>query len=346
MVDFGGWDMPVHYGSQIEEHHAVRREAGVFDVSHMRVVDIAGADAANGLGYLLANDVGKLRQPGRALYTCMLRPDGGVLDDLIVYFRADGRYRLVVNAATADKDLAWLDEQAAERGFVMSIEPRMDLGMLAVQGPAARERVAGLLSDPDYVRTLRPFSGCELDGLFVARTGYTGEDGVEIVIPVEKAEAFWRQLLDSGVRPCGLGARDTLRLEAGMNLYGADMDETVTPLECGLGWTVSFGERDFVGREALLRQREHGPRQRQVGLILEGRGVLRGGQKVITSAGDGVVTSGTFSPTMERSIGLARIPASQSERCEVVIRNKVLPARCVAPPFVRNGRVHVALTDS
>ena len=344
IVDFGGWDMPLHYGSQIEEHHAVRREAGVFDVSHMRVVDVTGAVAQGALRYGLANDVAKLKEPGRALYSCMLRPDGGILDDLIVYYRGPEQYRLVVNASTADKDVAWLAEQLPAGGFDVDIAPRVDLAMLAVQGPAARDRVAHLLSDGGAVLALRPFSGCDVDGMFVARTGYTGEDGVEMVLPRERAPELWTGLLASGVTPCGLGARDTLRLEAGMNLYGADMDETVSPLECGLGWTVAFGERDFLGCEALQRLRKRGPDRKQVGLILEGRGVLRGGQRVLTGAGEGQVTSGTFSPTMKRAIGLARVPVGTRERCEVEIRDKVLDARCVAPPFVRNGHVQVALS--
>ena len=344
IVDFGGWDMPLHYGSQIEEHHSVRREAGVFDVSHMRVVDIDGTDAQAALRYILANDVAKLAQPGRALYSCMLRPDGGILDDLIVYFRAPDQYRLVVNAGTADKDVAWLEQQLAAAGLAVGLKPRVDLGMLAVQGPAARDRVADLLSDRSMVLALRPFSGCDVDDLFVARTGYTGEDGFEIVVSANGAVALWSRLLAAGVAPCGLGARDTLRLEAGMNLYGSDMDETVSPFECGLAWTVAFGERDFIGRDALLRQRERGPDRKQVGLILTGRGVLRGGQRLRTPAGDGVVTSGTFSPTMKRAIGLARVPVATGDACEVEIRDKVLDVRCVAPPFVRNGRILAALS--
>lgn len=343
IVDFSGWDMPLHYGSQIAEHHAVRREAGMFDVSHMRVVDVAGSAARDGLRYLLANDVAKLRDPGRALYSCMLRVDGGILDDLIVYFRAPNDYRLIVNAATASKDVAWLEEQIAVAGFAAKITPRPDLAILAVQGPAACDRVATVVPQGDLLLELKPFSGCAVNGLFVARTGYTGEDGFEIVMPAGDAESLWAQLLAMHVQPCGLGARDTLRLEAGMNLYGSDMDESITPLECGLGWTVAFGERDFIGRAALESQRARGPTRKQVGLILAARGVLRAGQKVLTGEGAGVITSGTFSPTMQVAIGLARVPVATQDQCQVEIRGKALPARCVSPPFVRNGRIQVAL---
>ncbi len=344
LVDFGGWDMPLHYGSQIAEHHVVRREAGVFDVSHMRVVDITGFEAATALRYVLANDIAKLGAPGRALYSCMLRPDGGILDDLIVYYRGAESYRLVVNAVTADKDVAWLKEQVATAGYEVGITSRTDLGMLAVQGPAARDRVAAVLGKNDLL-ALRPFSSCDVDGLFVARTGYTGEDGFEIMLSRDEAPRLWAALLAAQVVPCGLGARDTLRLEAGMNLYGADMDETITPLECGLSWTVAIGERDFVGRGALQRQGARGLERKQVGLILGDRGVLRGGQRVITPAGEGLVTSGTFSPTMQRAIGLARVPVATAQNCDVEIRGKLKLAHCVAPPFVRNGRIQVALPD-
>ena len=343
IVDFGGWDMPLHYGSQIEEHHAVRREAGMFDVSHMQVVDIAGSAARDSLRYLLANDVAKLRDPGRALYSCMLRPDGGILDDLIVYFRAPEDYRLVVNAATASKDVAWIEEQVAAAGFAVTVTRRTDLGILAVQGPAACDRVAALVPHGAALLELKPFSGCAANGVFVARTGYTGEDGFEIVMPLQDAEPLWGRLLAARVHPCGLGARDTLRLEAGMNLYGADMDESVSPLECGLGWTVAFSERDFIGRAALESQRQRGAGRKQVGVILEARGVLRAGQKVLTDGGAGLITSGTFSPTMKVAIGLARVPAAAKNQCQVEIRGKALAARCVSPPFVRNGRIQVAL---
>ncbi|OBS08510.1 glycine cleavage system aminomethyltransferase GcvT [Acidihalobacter prosperus] len=340
MVDFAGWDMPLHYGSQLEEHHQVRRAAGVFDVSHMTVLDLAGPGARDFLRRLLANDVDRLKQAGKALYSCMLQADGGVIDDLITYYLDDGRYRTVVNAATRDKDLTWIRKQA--EAFDVDIEVRDDLSMLAVQGPRARELAAGVLGDAGArALALGVFQAAELGERFVARTGYTGEDGFEIMLPNDEAAAFWRALLAAGVRPIGLGARDTLRLEAGMNLYGTDMDETISPLECGLAWTVAWepAERDFIGREALERQRTGGGLRRFVGLVLEDRGVLRGHQRVIADgAGVGETTSGTFSPTLGVAIALARVPAGTGGRCEVEIRGKRLRARVVKPPFVRNGQ--------
>ena len=344
MVDFAGWSMPIHYGSQLEEHHAVRRDAGMFDVSHMTVVDVAGPGARAYLRRLLANDVDKLRDPGRALYSCMLNADGGILDDLIVYRRGDG-YRVVVNAATRDKDLAWMQEVAAAQPDheAVSVAEREDLDMIAVQGPEARQRLLPLL--PEALRgpaaELTPFHAVESGDWFVACTGYTGEDGFEVILPAGDTRAFWSALTGAGVRPVGLGARDTLRLEAGMNLYGTDMDETTTPLESGLGWTVALepADRDFIGRAALERQKAEGVPRRLVGLVLEGRGVLRGHMKVLAGeAGEGETTSGSFSPTLGASIALARVPAGAGANVQVEIRGKAVPARVVRPPFARNGR--------
>jgi aminomethyltransferase len=344
IVDFGGWDMPLHYGSQIEEHHAVRRDAGMFDVSHMTIVDLTGAGAKSFLQRLLANDVDKLQEPGKALYSCMLTPDAGVIDDLIVYYLKDDHYRMVVNAATRSKDLAWINEVAAD--FDVAVEERPDLAMIAVQGPEARTKAAECLPEAhrEPALALGPFVGGQFGDLFIARTGYTGEDGWEILVPAAEAERWWRAFADAGIRPCGLGARDTLRLEAGMNLYGTDMDETTTPLESGLGWTVAWepADREFIGRERLAEQRQQGAPRRLVGLLLEGRGVLRGHQKVkVEGHDDGEVTSGTFSPTLGRSIGLARVPAGVGERCRVEIRGRLLEARVLRPPFVRNGKPRV-----
>jgi aminomethyltransferase len=343
MVDFGGWDMPVHYGSQIEEHHAVRRDAGMFDVSHMLAVDVTGARAREFLRYVLANDVAKLKEPGKALYSCMLNERGGVVDDLIVYYLSDTSWRVVVNAGTRDKDLAWLQRFAGTYG--VDIRPRTDLAMVAVQGPQARSKVANLLGEHGAAALeIKTFYGRELGRYFVSRTGYTGEDGFEIMLPAGEVAAFWQALKSAGVRECGLGARDTLRLEAGMNLYGNDMDENVTPLESGLTWTVAFdpSDRDFVGRVALEEQRKAGVARKLVGLVLEDRGVLRSHQKVVVEGiGEGEITSGTFSPTMERSIAFARVPAATGDRVQVDIRGKLLPARVVKFPFVRNGKVLV-----
>ena len=344
-VDFGGWDMPVHYGSQIEEHHAVRRDAGMFDVSHMCVVDIRGPGSRAFLSRLLANDVARLAAPGKALYTCMLREDGGVLDDLIVYFLEECLFRAVVNAATADKDIAWMSRHAGEHG--VEIIPRRDLAIVAVQGPNARDKTAGAL--PADCRAaalaLEPFFAVRCGGWFVGRTGYTGEEGFEVVLPAVEVAGFWTALATAGVRPCGLGARDTLRLEAGMNLYGSDMDESVTPLESGLAWTVAMkDQREFLGRQALEAQKAAGVPRKLVGLLLEDRGVLRAHQKVrVEGLGEGELTSGTFSPTLERSIGLARVPAGTSGRVQVEIRGKLLAARVVKPPFVRHGKAQIEL---
>ena len=345
MVDFGGWDMPVQYGSQIAEHHAVRRSAGVFDVSHMCVVDLKGARVRPFLQKLLANDVSKLQAPGKALYGCMLKETGGVIDDLIVYFLDDSWFRAVVNAGTRDTDLAWIRQHAA--AFAVEVLERTDLAMLAVQGPQARGRAANLLSPSGSLAALalEPFFGREIDGWFIARTGYTGEDGFEITLPATAAERVWQDLNSAGVTSCGLGARDTLRLEAGMNLYGNDMDESTHPFESGLGWTVALEprERAFIGREALEAIRARGPQRKLVGLLLEGRGVLRSHQKVLVpEGGEGETTSGTFSPTLERSIALARVPAAAASRVQVDIRGKLHDARIVRPPFVRHGKALVA----
>lgn len=340
IVDFGGWDMPLHYGSQKEEHHAVRRTAGMFDVSHMTIVDLGGERVRDFLRYLLANDVARLGEPGKALYTCMLQEDGGVLDDLIVYCIADGRYRLVVNAATREKDLAWIGRQA--EAFDVDVAERAELAMLAVQGPKARELAAPVIHAEyrDAALALKPFYGLDAGDYFVARTGYTGEDGWEILMPAADAHAVWDRLIAAGVVPCGLGARDTLRLEAGMNLYGSDMDETVSPLESGLAWTVAWepADRDFIGRAALETQRESTDRRRFVGLVLEDKGVLRDHMTVVVEGvGEGEITSGGFSPTLERSIALARLPAGDYDRARVDVRGKLLKVRIVRPPFVRHG---------
>jgi aminomethyltransferase len=340
MVDFGGWDMPVHYGSQIEEHHAVRRDAGMFDVSHMLIADVSGARTRDYLRHLLANDVAKLKDPGKALYSCMLNDRGGVVDDLITYFGDEQHFRVVVNAGTRDKDTAWLKRWAEP--FKVDIQPRTDLAMVAVQGPNARAKAAKVIGkSADPVLGMKPFFSRQLDSHFVATTGYTGEDGWEVILPAKDIAAFWTALRDAGVAQCGLGARDTLRLEAGMNLYGNDMDENLTPLESGLTWTVAFDppERDFIGRAALEAQRRGGVARKLVGLVLEERGVLRSHQKVVVpGVGEGELTSGTFSPTLERSIGFARVPAATGGQVQVDIRGKLLAARVVKYPFVRNGK--------
>jgi aminomethyltransferase len=340
MVDFGGWDMPINYGSQLDEHHTVRQHAGMFDVSHMTVVDLRGDHVRAFLRRLIANNVDKLRTRGKALYTCMLDKAGGVVDDLIVYFRDESVFRMVVNAATRDKDLAWIEGEA--RAFGVSVNERRDLAMIAVQGPKAREHVHGLIhpAERPQVEALVKFSACDAGALFVARTGYTGEDGYEIVVPGHLAVDFWQRLLDAGVKPCGLGARDTLRLEAGMSLYGQDMDETTTPFEAGLAWTVALepAGRDFIGRAALEAQRAGGVPRVTTGLVMDEKGVLRHGQRVLTAIGEGEVLSGTFSPTLGKAIALARLPAGDPGAVRVDIRGREVPVRVVKYPFVRDGK--------
>ncbi len=338
IVDFGGWDMPIHYGSQIEEHHIIRKDAGMFDVSHMTVVDVIGAQSRDYLRYLLANDVDKLVVDGKALYSGMLDENGGVIDDLIVY-KMPTDYRLVVNCGTREKDLAWMSKQA--ENFDVELKERSDLAMIAVQGPKAIELVKQLkTNDAELIESLAVFQGLETSGWMYCRTGYTGEDGLEILLPNAAAEDFWNALLKVGVKPCGLGARDTLRLEAGMNLYGSDMDESVTPLESNMAWTVSFtDDRDFIGKSALLKQKEAGVPTKLVGLVLETRGVLRGHQKVCLNEVEiGEITSGSFSPTLGYSVALARINKPQTDICQVNMRGKFIDVKIVKPPFVRFGK--------
>ena len=381
MVDFSGWEMPIHYGSQIEEHHAVRTDAGMFDVSHMCALDLAGPDATRYLRRLLANDVAKLTTPGKALYSCMLDQDAGVIDDLIVYFFSPERYRIVVNAGTATKDIAWMRGQLTEFSAELIVRRRDNddavaiiaaqgpdakerrltgtdaVAMIAVQGPQARERFwTAFPASRAATEPLGIFQAAELrsplspapspaagrgENWLVARTGYTGEDGFEITVPADDAAPVWQKLLAAGVKPCGLGARDTLRLEAGMNLYGQDMDEDITPYEAGLKWTVDLKDtaRDFIGKSALEGANARRVDVQFAGLLLLDRGVLRAHQKVVTPQGEGEITSGTFSPSLNQSIALARLPAGVAlgSEVEVEIRDKRLKARVVKPSFVRNG---------
>ena len=343
MVDFGGWDMPLNYGSQIEEHHAVRRDAGMFDVSHMTVVDMHGPRTREFLRHLLANNIDKLKVSGKALYSCMLNAEGGVIDDLIVYFLAEDFFRTVVNASTRDKDLAWITAQA--KAFDVQISERADLAMIAVQGPNARAKAASVFSEATAAKALKlgKFVAFAADGLFIARTGYTGEDGFEIMVEEAAAVALWDRLRAAGVQPAGLGARDTLRLEAGMNLYGQDMDETITPWEAGLAWTVSLDDgRDFIGRAALEKHKAAGGGREMIGIVMDEKGVLRHGQKVITESGDGEILSGTFSPTLGKAIAFARVPAGAHASIRVDIRGREVAVRVIRYPFVRDGQAVVA----
>ncbi|MGZ9899368.1 glycine cleavage system aminomethyltransferase GcvT [Shewanella gaetbuli] len=344
MVDFHGWDMPINYGSQIEEHHAVRQDAGMFDVSHMTVVDVTGQDACAFLRKLLANDVAKLKVPGKALYGGMLDDNAGIIDDLITYYLTDTHYRVVVNSATREKDLAWINKQAAS--FEVVITERPELAMIAVQGPNAKAKAASVFNAEQNaaVEGMKPFFGVQAGSLFIATTGYTGEAGYEIIVPEAEAEALWQALLDAGVRPCGLGARDTLRLEAGMNLYGLDMDETINPLAANMGWTVAWEpeDRDFIGRAALTKLKAEGT-DKLVGLVMEQKGVLRHDMPVFFTDENGVehqgaITSGTFSPTLGYSIAMARVPNGVGDTAEVEMRKKRVAVKVIAPSFVRNGK--------
>ncbi len=342
IIDFGGWQMPIHYGSQIEEHHQVRKHAGMFDVSHMTILDMHGDDVKIYLQKMLANDVEKISQtPGKALYSCMLNENGGVIDDLICYYMDDKWYRVIVNAATRNKDIQWFEQHLQQ--LDVKIQERAELAMLAVQGPKACDLADGILS---IEARPAPFHTHIIDGLFVARTGYTGEDGYEIICDAASAVRLWEDFIQAGVQPCGLGARDTLRLEAGMNLYGNDMDDSQSPLESGLGWTVDLKneQRQFIGRTALEQLRQKGTRFKLVGLVLNDKGVLRAHQSVYKEddkTGRGEITSGGFSPTMNQSIAFARIPKDWQDNCLVEIRKKRLDARIVKLPFVRAGKILV-----
>lgn len=332
MVDFAGWIMPVNYGSQIEEHTSVRTDAGMFDVSHMTIIDVNGASAEQFLRKIIANDVATLVE-NQALYGALLNQQGGILDDLIVYRLADG-FRCVVNASTRQKVLDWFAQHAlSDMSFVH--KPQI---MIAIQGPNAIERLAEVEFIPQ-LNELKPFCALAYGQWLIGRTGYTGEDGVEVMLPVEQGISLWQRLYQAGVAPAGLGARDTLRLEAGLNLYGQDMDESTSPLVSNIGWTVAWNPpgRDFIGRGAVELQKNQ-VEEKLVGLILEDKGILRHDQKVVCSAGEGVITSGTYSPSLGYSIGLVRVPATASGPCQVDIRGKLKRARLVRPPFVRRGK--------
>ncbi len=348
LVDFSGWEMPLHYGSQIAEHHLVRQQCGMFDVSHMTIIDVTGADSKTYLRYLLANDVEKLSGTQGALYSVMLNPQGGVIDDLIVYL-IDGGYRLVVNCATGVKDLAWMQAQAV--GFQVTINQRSDMAIVAIQGPKALSKVQALLDNTglhdhaSLVGQLARFESIVIDQWHYARTGYTGGDGLEVMLPSGEAEAFWYSLEGAGVAPAGLGARDTLRLEAGLNLYGHEMDEQTSPLEANLAWTIAWQPEDraFIGREAIAADRERGVANKLVGVLMTEKGVLRA-QQTISCKGiksPGLITSGSFSPTLGYSIGLARVAADASDTGNVEIRGKRKSVRLLSPGFVRNGEITI-----
>ena len=340
LVDFAGWEMPLHYGSQIQEHHQVRQHAGMFDVSHMGVLDVNGTQAMAFLRYLLANDVAKLKSPGRALYTCMLNEKGGVIDDLIVYYLAENIYRIILNASRREVDLNWLQTHA--ENFAVTLTLREDLCILAVQGPEAITTIiAALGSTWQGLADLKPFHTLTQNGMQIARTGYTGEDGVEVILPATAIVELWQKLVNVGVKPCGLGARDTLRLEAGLNLYGADMDEVTSPLTANLAWTVSFKDeaRDFIGRAALQQEKQQGIQQQLYGLVMEAKGVLRNHQTVyLADDSSGEITSGSFSPTLQQAIAFVRLPLTAAKEAYIDRRGQKISVRIVRPPFVRFGK--------
>ncbi len=340
MVSFAGYELPLHYGSQISEHHTVRQSAGMFDVSHMTIIDIEGESTINWLRHLLTNDVAKLTD-GRALYTCMCREDGGVLDDLIVYRLAADRFRLVVNAATREKDLAWMQ---GHKPPGVEMNELVEASLIAVQGPDAVKLAAQALREvgqPMDIESLSRFSAVEAGDWFAGRTGYTGEDGVEIALPNAQAVALWQALIAQEVGPVGLGARDTLRLEAGLCLYGQDLDEDHSPAESGIASTIDIldPDRDFIGRETLEDHKMFGGRYSQIGIVLDGRGVLRHGQNVERVGRKiGTVTSGSFSPTREVSIALARVDKTFQGGCDVNIRDRLVGAHIASVPFVPHGQ--------
>jgi aminomethyltransferase len=336
--DFFGWSMPIHYGSILNEHQAVRTTAGVFDVSHMGIIDLEGADALSVLKILMSNDCTKLKQDGQCLYTCMLNHEGGIIDDLIVTRIHDQKYRLVVNASRIKPDFDWIQKHA--QAYTVSISQLKNRAILAVQGPAARTLCTPVFLDAlkQPILELKRFNALLEDNTVIARTGYTGEDGLEIICPAEQAVSLWKQLIDVGVIPCGLGARDTLRLEAGLNLYGQDMTDTTSPLESNIAWTVDWQDdaRAFIGREALMRQKTQGVSQKLIGLMTDEAGVLRANLPVFQNDQCiGIITSGTYSPTLKKPIAIARIQASISGDCTVTVRHRALTTHVVALPFLK-----------
>ncbi|CUT16875.1 MULTISPECIES: glycine cleavage system aminomethyltransferase GcvT [Candidatus Ichthyocystis] len=350
---FSGWDMPLNYGSQIEEHHAVRNRVGIFDVSHMCCIDVKGRDAEIFTRHVFSNDISTINGYGKAMYGCLLNDSGGIIDDLIVYKLSPNWMRMVVNAAGRKTDIEWLTKQKECSGYEFELIPADDLAILSLQGPESLSIIPRMRNKflRDNGSSLAPFS-CALDEdeqLFIARTGYTGEDGFEIIVPNHLAVSLWDELLSQGASPCGLGARDTLRMESGLNLYGNEMDTTITPGECGIGWTVNLKDqkRNFVGKDALEK---HKPRFKRLGVVLLSPGVLRQGQEFAVknganSKGDGILTSGGFSPTINRGIGIARVSKNlkPDQLAEIVIRNKPVEAKLCSLPFVRQGKILVAV---
>jgi len=342
MVDFGGWDLPVQYAGIIEEHNAVRTSAGLFDVSHMGEITVKGPAALELLQKATCNDVSKL-EDGRAQYNGLLYPSAGFVDDILIYKIADHDYFVVVNASNSDKDFDWMADLA--KGSDVEVRNvSNDWAQLALQGPKA-EQVLQPLTDVDLapIKYYR-FARGRVDGIeaIVSRTGYTGEDGFEIYVAPEHGEQIFRKLVAAGVPPCGLGARDTLRLEAKMALYGNDIDDTHTPLEADLGWIVKLEKGDFVGRDVLQREKSEGLNRKLVGFEMIDRGIARHGYPIVEGSDEiGVVTSGTHSPTLKKAIGLAYLPQGKSApgtEFSVLIRGKETRARVVPTPFYKRAK--------
>ncbi len=341
MSEVNGWELPLHYGSQVEEHCQVRKDCGVFDVSFMTVVDVLGEQAKAYLHYLLANDVELLHGNGSGLYSVMLNEQAGIIDDALIYLMPDG-YRLMFNTGFTDRIIGWMK---LNKGiFKVTIKPQQDIAILSIQGPNAVSKLVKLL-DQQYVaqlEKLQPLYSCLVGGWFISRTGYTGEDGVEIILPKAEAEHLWLELVGAGIMPIGMRARDTLRLEAGYSLYGQDMNEDISPLSCNMDWTVAWipEDRNFIGREALDKKRQNGICNKLIGLVSEERGTLHNGQLVrIEGKEEGVITSTNFSPTLGKCIALARVPVKTGSRAEVEIKGKWYPVRIVSPRFVWHGEI-------
>jgi len=339
LIEIGGWSMPSHYGSASQEHQAVRQHSGMFDVSHMTIVDVRGLDAEAYLQKLLANDVTRLADTGKALYSAMLNNNGGIIDDLIVY-NMDGWYRVISNCITREQTLEWMTAQS--KGFEVTLTDRPELVIIAIQGPDALSKVKSVCTEAaGLIDSLNPFQSQVKASWFYARTGYTGEEGLEVILPEEEAADFWQQLLDAGVTPCGLTAADTLRIEAGLNAYGKEMDESTSPLIANMRHTIAWQpeERHFFGREALEAELAAGIKLKLVGLILSTDDIMSAEQKVVIEGlGEGVITSAAFSPTLQSSIAIARVPNDTSEHCQVEIQGQLINAKVITLPFVRYGK--------
>ncbi len=342
MVDFGGWELPVQFSGILEEHEAVRTNAGVFDVSHMGEITVRGPQALELLQKSTCNDVAKLAD-GRAHYNGLLYPNGGFVDDILIYQIAPDDFFVVVNASNSDKDFAWLKESA--NGLDVDVQNvSADYAQLAIQGPNAELVLQAMTSVPLANIKYYHFDRGDVDGApaIVSRTGYTGEDGFEIYIAPEHAPRIMKKLVDAGVKPCGLGARDTLRLEAKMALYGNDIDDTTTPIQADLGWIVKLEKGDFTGREVLDREKQSGPARKLIGFEMVDRGIARHGYPIVEGKDEvGVVTSGTHSPTLKKAIGLAYLPLDKSApgtEFMVLIRGKETRARVVPTPFYKRAK--------